>query len=298
MKQYSPFDIAQTFEKLWETWPRQEGESSGRKAVTHFLKSGNNKQDLLNACEAYRLENINADPSFTYTLSNFINKDYWLDVLESSSLDRLKKKRDDAIEVIKLWNDTCKDHWIKCIDPEIRVGMVQKALAQKYFRDNWKEALYKASKIFIYKFREGDTREKLKLNLKWFTNVDNNKHTILRLMEGEYGSPIKEMSKKIVENKTIDYEARQELARELKIMFPNVKFEEKKPIEIKDKKEKLILTPEAKAIADQIKSQLGKKPIVQYDKASIKKITGKITNELGDRTTEVSSEDDSFEFSD
>ncbi len=301
MPQYTPFTIAQVFEEIWENWPNKEGEGSAQKAVTIFLKSDNNKDDLLKACEIYRLENLNTDPQFTYKLANFVNMDHWRDSLEGSSLDKLQKQRLDALELITEWNKACKPHWIQVSDIEIPVGMVQKSLAQKYFRDNWRVALDKASKIFQYKPREGDPREKLNLTLRWFTTTKNDRHTVLRIMDGEYGQPIKEVIHKEIPSQPIDYEARQQLAKEMIEMFPDISFKKKETVEeLQAKKEKLILTPEAIALAETMKHELGKRSVVRYDKNNTEKIAKEIlretTDTIGDSATERSSEADPFEF--
>lgn len=297
MATYSTLTIELTFEKIWESWLNKQGESSARKSVGNFLRSGNNKDELLKACEAYVLESVGSDPKFTYKLSNFVNLDHWRDVLENVSLDKLRKKKEESLILINSWNDACHSHWIKNIDAETRIGMVQKSLNNKYFKEHWKEALEKANKVFLYKFREGDPREKLKLTLRWFCNTDNDKHTVLKLMEDEYGKPIKEISSKVFESKPIDYEARQGLAKELREMFPSIKFEPPKDPNAKPIQEKLILTPEAVALAELIKSQLGKKPVVQYEKNNISKLASEAGSiEGGNKSTESNSESGAFEF--
>src|SRR6478609_1016016 len=119
MPNYSHFVISQIFDEVWENWMNKEGEAAAQKAVTFFLKE-NKKEDLIKACEAYRLDNLASDPSFTYKLANFLNMDHWRDVLDANNLDNLRAKRDEAIEVINLWNSLARPHWIKVQSIETR----------------------------------------------------------------------------------------------------------------------------------------------------------------------------------
>lgn len=294
MPNYSHFVISQIFDEVWENWLNHEGEAAAQKAVTFFLKE-NKKEDLLKACEAYRLDNLASDPSFTYKLANFLNLDHWRDVLDANNLDKLRAKRDEAIEVINLWNSLARPHWIKVQSIETRIAITQKALSNKYFKEHWKEALEKATKIFAYPFREGDPREKLKLTFKWFVNCDHDKHTVLKVIEGEYGGPHQERTIKVIETKPIDYEARNKLAEEFKEMFPNLKFEPPKKEEKKEV-EQIQISDEAKKLAEQIKSGLGKRPIIRRDKNNTEEITREVSDRIAEGHPEVSSEPDPFDF--
>lgn len=185
------FAIEQIFDRIWETWPNKDGESSAKKAVNVYFKSGYSKDDLIKSCEAYVLENLNSDAAFTKQLSSFINQDHWRDVLENAPLDKLKRKHEEARLIIKEWNNSCRSHWCKVVDEEARVGILMSALNDKSFQSNWKEALKSASSIFRYQHRDGDIRQKIILSLSWFASTSP-KHTVLRIIEGEYGKPNEE----------------------------------------------------------------------------------------------------------
>lgn len=184
--------ISKTFDEVWENWIRKDGERAAEKAIEHALNSGESRDDIIKACEIYRLENAGTDPEFTHKLANFINGDHWRDSLEGASLEKLKKKHDEAVVVINAWNEVCRPHWCKSIDVELKVPMVIKAMNDKSFRLQWRVALNRAYKIFKFKLRDEDSRSKIILSLRWFTNVSHDKHTVLRIMEGEYGHPVKE----------------------------------------------------------------------------------------------------------
>ena len=249
MPTYSPLTINTVFETVWDTWINKDGEAAALKAVTFFLKE-HTKEDLINACEAYTLDNASADPAFTYKLSNFLNFDHWIDVLEANNLDKLRAKKNAAINVINAWNAACLPHWVKVLCVDTRIPVAQKALDNKFFASHWKDALEKAKKIFAFRFREGDVREKININFKWFTNVSPDKHTVLRIIEGDYGGPAAKRIVKSYTTKEIDYEARKKLAEEMKAMFPTLKFEQPSKQELPV--EKVTLTKEAHEIVQQI----------------------------------------------
>ncbi len=184
-----PFAIEQIFDKIWESWLNKDGEASARKAVTVYFKSDGSKEELIRACETYVLENIQQDPAFTYKLSNFINQDHWRDMLERTSHDRLKKKEALAYEIIDAWNRACKPHWCQIADRRARLPIAMSALNDSFFAENWKKALTKAESIFKFEHREGDSRSKIILSFSWFTNVTPNKHTVVKILEGEFGKP-------------------------------------------------------------------------------------------------------------
>jgi len=252
MPNYSPLTINTVFETVWDIWKNKEGEAAALKSVTFFLKE-HTKEELLKACEMYVLDNALTDPGYTYKLSNFINLDHWIDTLESNNLEKLRARNNAAIEVINEWNKACCPHWIKVLDIESRIPLAMLAIDNKFFASHWKDALEKAKKIFAFRFREGDVREKININFRWFCNVSSDKHTVLRIIEGDYGGPAAKRIVKSYTTKEIDHAARQALAEEMKTMFPNIKFEP--PLKQERPVEKLTLTKEANEIVNQIMQQ-------------------------------------------
>lgn len=289
MPNYSKLVIETVFETVWETWLNKDGESSALKAVNVFLKS-ETKETLIKVCEAYILDNSNADPSFTYKLSNFLNQDHWRDVLEYVDIEKLQKKRDEAIEIINEWNAVCANHWCKADDIETKIPMVVKALHNQPFKQNWRKALGIAKLLFKYSFRDGDYRQKLILSLRWFTSIAPEKHTVMKIIEGEFGKPSKEYEVKNHVGQPIDHAARNKAAEELKAMFPEVRFEKK--VEVKEKPElkTIEVSEEAIKIAELIKTTKPKhKPENEVDK-----IANKITQQITNRTCEEGKGDDPF----
>lgn len=230
--EYSKLVIEQTFDTIWETWINKDGERASQKAVDVALKSGVNKYDLIKACEVYILENLRSDPGFTYKLSNFINQDHWEDYLTSP--DKLKREYSDALDVVHAWNDACRSHWCKSLDAEAKVPVAIKAMRDRSFKTNWRKALAQAHKIFRYQAREGDPKQKIILSFKWFTNVLPDKHTVLKILEGEYGYPQKEEKVRLVKTVEVDHEARAEAAAEFAYMFPELRNKPKKMVRKQD----------------------------------------------------------------
>lgn len=259
MPNYSPFVVEQIFESVWEKWINKSGEASAEKAVKVFLKS-ETKETLLHVCEAYRLEHLGDDPQYTHKLSNFLNQDIWLDIQESISLERLQEKYNQALEIVTEWNKVCNKHWIAVDDIETKIPLGTKALSNVAFKQNWRKALDKANRIFKYPFRDGDPRQKLILSFRWFTNIVPEKHTVMKIMEGEYGQHEREERHVIKTCIPVDQAARSKLAEEMKVLFPDlVKKEPTK--EQKELSKPIEISQEAIVLAEMIKSK--QKPYVK-----------------------------------
>lgn len=219
---YSKFQIEVMFNALWEDWINKDGESSARKAFTVFLNSGLSKEELTKACKAYTLENVGNDPSFTLRLSNFINQDHWKDILENSSIETLERKHNEALQLIECWNKACKNHWCKVMELDEKVSLAKKALSNKSFKSEWKKALGMTEKLFRYPLKDGDPRQKIILSFRWFTNVSD-KHTVMRIVEGEYGYCSKEVStKKEKPVKEVTKEERARVMSDFYSVFPDL----------------------------------------------------------------------------
>jgi len=215
------------FDDIWESWPNKEKEHAARKAFDVFWKSGEDLDQLQKACRIYVLDSTGDE--FHYQLNNFINQDYWRDILESgTSLERLEKERKDCIDLIKAWNAACLSHWLKAEDIEDKIPSAKKALQNKYFRENWRKALDKIIKIFQYKFRDEDHRSKIILSFRWFTRCQSEKHTVLRAMEGEFGYPSKSERKFERNYKEISPEQREKAVADFYEVFSDFKKPKKK----------------------------------------------------------------------
>lgn len=210
MPEYSRLRIENTFDKIWEYWINKDGKRAAEKAVSNILKSDYTIEQLEKACEIYYLESHGQDPQFTTRLSNFINHDHWLDYLEAD--DNIIREKEAAKELIKEWNAACRPHWCKCesADAKIKLGII--ALRDKEFQKNWKKSLTIAQKLFRLKPTENDPHRKLILSFKWFTNVSL-KHTVLALLEGEYGKPTSDRIKKEKPVKQVTEQERNEVIK-------------------------------------------------------------------------------------
>lgn len=209
----SDFVIDTVFDKIWSFWPnREKGDKAPRKAVSVVLKSGHNKEKVIEACRIYSLLHEGDEPQYVKQLNNFLNEDLWLDVYESHSLEALEKQRQEALDLIDAWNQKCRKHWCKVEGIDSRVPIAKRALLNQDFKNNWKKALDKASQIFYYNFNEADPRSKVILSFSWFTNVSPSKHVVVKIIEGEYGNAPKETRFKQAEVKEVNWDERKKAA--------------------------------------------------------------------------------------
>ncbi len=197
---YTQVEIDQKWPEIWNNWPNKENENASRKAFSFLLKSGDVVYETFElACNIY-IEETRCD-TYHKKLTTFIHEDVWKDVIDGAEepekyYERKRADVDEARLLIKTWNETARSHWAQVYDTEARIPIALKALQNEVFKTSWKLALDKAAKIFQYKPREGDTYSKLRLTLKWFCDTDPIKFTVLRLLEGEYGEPPPDITKK------------------------------------------------------------------------------------------------------
>lgn len=144
------------------------------------------------ACSIYVLEHEGDE--FTHKLNNFIMQDVWKDTLEGARdakeyQAKLQEKHNEAVRLIETWNAERNSWWSEVLDIQERIPLAKTALQNEYFKNHWKKSLDKAKKIFQYRPREGERNSKLIISFSWFANVSPNKHTVLKIDEGEYGGP-------------------------------------------------------------------------------------------------------------
>lgn len=261
MKKYSSFEIDMVLDRLLEKWPNKTGEASARKAFDVAVKSGEDPFQIEKSADLYLMDNIGTDPDYIYRLGNFIREDHWKDTLELVSEDKMKRVKKNAFELIRLWNKACAPHWCIVAEPEARLASAVKALNDKAFNKHWRESLTKASKLFKYTFRDDNPFSKITLSFKWFTDISHDKHTVLRLVEGHYGNPTNEVAEKTVIFVKPDIEKMRQLAEEME-EFRSQAFGAKIIKRAHKKHEPLQpdISDAAKAIAEMMKSGLGKEP--------------------------------------
>lgn len=187
---YNSLEIELLFDKVWELYPNKAKESSARKAFKVLLKTGGAYKEFENAVKIYALESRSDE--YHYHFSNFINEDHWKDCLDAHKspeeyIARLERVEKLAYEVIDKWNAACKKHWCPVLSPQKKVALVLQALRDDDFKQHWEVALQKAEGVFRFKFRDGDWRQNIILSLRWFCNTHADKHTVLRLLENEFG---------------------------------------------------------------------------------------------------------------
>ena len=239
---YNDLEISAIFEKLWEIYPCKERPAASKKALFVALKSGLDHKLIENAVRIYALENEGAE--FHFHFVNFINDDHWKDILSyhkeaERRIRILEKRREMASDLINEWNKECRSHWCECLDVELRIPIVVSALENKPFRDNWKKALDIARKIFYTTQNEKSKFSNLTLSLRWFCTVSPpDKHTVVKLIEGEYGKPIEIKYKKIKHLKPLTKEEHEEVMKDFEDVFKDSFWKKRKKKEPDEPQEK------------------------------------------------------------
>lgn len=227
MRRVSSLEKDVVFERIWERWPNKENPIASEKIFNVCIDQGADIKLVEKSCAIYSIENEGQE--YTYTLRNYLGQDLWKDYVEGcKDLDsyrkNLEERRNEAIKIIKYWNRIRRPFWCECLDIDSRVPVVTKALKDEFFKNNWKKALDNLRELFRIKPRENDKFRNLTFSLTWF--CDTHKHTVLGIMEGQYGFPRKEHKpvKKII----INSEDSKKIAEENKILFKEVFGEVKK----------------------------------------------------------------------
>jgi len=197
---YNELEMEMLFKKAWKIYPSKEKELSALKAFKVMLRSGEDWKMFLKAVEIYALDT--AGDEYHYNFGNFIREEHWKDIIDGAKnpdeyLRLLKEKEDECLEIIETWNNLRKKHWCAVLSERDKIPIVKKALANEYFRNNWKEALLRAAVIFEFRFRYDDWRCNIIISIRWFCKVEPESHTVLRIMEGEFGSAVDRRNKEV-----------------------------------------------------------------------------------------------------
>lgn len=186
-------EIDECFDRIWPSWLNKTNPHAAKKALGVKLRMPGVRMDMIElACSIYVEEHRGQE--FTHQLNNYLIQDLYVDTLQGTANPEeykalLERERDLAIACVHDWNHHALPHWSKVLDIEERISIAKKALANDFFKKNWKIALDKATRIFQYKAREGSPYAKLILSFQWFCNVASDKHTVLKILEGGYGEP-------------------------------------------------------------------------------------------------------------
>ena len=210
-------EIDLLFESIWSDWPNKEKENAAKKAFTVFIRSEQPYKDLVKACKTYIMSSSGEE--YHYQLNNFILQDHWKDVLESVDPFKIAEEHKSAIALCNSWNEKCRSHWCKILDINSKIPMAKTALRNKFFKDNWEKALDLAHGIFKYSFGENDPRSKIIINFKWFADVSYKRHTVSKIIEGDYGKPQRDIAKSnSFSSVEIDMAKRKAIAEYFKLM--------------------------------------------------------------------------------
>lgn len=212
-------EIDTLFERLWELYPCKERPSAAKKAFTVACRKGEDHRSIEQAVRIYALETQGDE--FHFHFVNFLNEEHWKDLVSvhqdlEGYLHSLEAKKEEAKGLIDAWNEACHPHWCPVLSWEDRVPLARKALANETFRKHWQKALKIAQEIFFKPLHSDDPRSKVVLSFRWFTTIKSEKHTVLRLVEREYGYPSK------YEPKYVDSTLNKEEMREILDLWNNL----------------------------------------------------------------------------
>lgn len=296
----SEFNLFVFFDRVWEKWPNKIGEASAKKAIQVFNNCNGDLKLLEKATDLYLLDNIGTDPEFLYRFGNFIREDYWKDTLENVSEVKLNKMKAEAEMLMTSWNESCCNHWLPLIDFDTRLPTAIKALHDPCFRKGWEDALSKAIKVFKFKFRDDDPFSKIKLSFRWFTEIHHDKHTVLRILEGHYGEPVKELAEKKVIFYKKDPIALAEAAKEIaefRLSTFGTSIQERREINKKVVEPEPEITNAAMQLVETMKRELGKKNYASKT-TEVKSSVNQVLKAIGSNFSEHGEDIDEYEFVD
>jgi len=192
------FYLHMHFNRLVEAYPNKRNGHAAYKAFKVAINSEEpRKQEqtakkILHAAKVYAFDTAGEDSDFLFLLSNFIREDHWQDIIGMhsdfdaylASIDEIKK---EAEQLIAEWNKACRPHWAKVHAPEKKIDIAIHALKSDEFRKHWKDALKKAKLIFYRSFRDNEKNAWMVISLPWFCKTKTDSHTVLKIIDGEYG---------------------------------------------------------------------------------------------------------------
>lgn len=219
MKRISTLEIDAAFERIWKFWPNKDFKNRAEKALEVCVRQGEDLKLIEVACKIYSNETIGQE--FTSQLGNFLLQDGWKDMVEGlkdieSYGKVIDERRREAKEICETWNKKRKSFWCEILDIEERIPIVFKALKNQFFKDHWKKALDNLREIFTIKPTENDKFRNLTFSIQWFCDTSPDKHTVLKIMEGQFGHPRKE-PKRVTQK--IDKECIEETRKLFKEVF-------------------------------------------------------------------------------
>lgn len=229
---YTAKEIEEIFERIWQCWGNKAMRNSGLKALTVTLRSGENAELIELACQIYARDHEGSD--YQHQLNNFLLNDVWKDMVDGVKniqqyKHQLETERREALDLIDEWNQTCYAHWCPILERDAKIPMARKALKDEFFKKNYKKGLDKAKKIFQYRAREGHKNFKLILSFRWFCDTSIYKHTVMRLLEGEYGEPESDLVKKYVKHESFTEEELILIKEENKKLLREIFHDERPP---------------------------------------------------------------------
>lgn len=192
------------FESVWDLWQCKKDKVSSRKAFEWALteKKSFSIQEIKDCISLFNKEKNDFEKENT-VFGNWIRDgkyQSYLKVVRSSEFkneeERIEKDKQLSFHICNKWNEKRRPWWTEVIDIQGRARHVQEALKDDFFRENWEHALLMLTKIFKYRRTDGSEYLKnLTPSIQWFCNREHN--VVAKILEGEYGRPIKHEGFKI-----------------------------------------------------------------------------------------------------
>lgn len=186
-------ELSVAFDRCWEIYSQVNDSkmASAKLGFIHAYRQGEDVALIEVAIKIYVHESKGDE--YTYQLGNFIREHHWKHYAGDhtdwkSYLATLEKKERAAQDLLAAWNEGIPAHWCPVLDIPSKIPLAKGALQDKAFKENWKQALDLARKIFYKPLHSTDFRSKIILSFSWFTKRGD-KHTVMRLLEREYGTP-------------------------------------------------------------------------------------------------------------
>jgi hypothetical protein len=181
------------FDRCWDIY-KVANDNKRASAFKAFLVANRLGEDMALveiAAKIYVLETQGDE--YHYQFGNFIRDDHWKDYVGEhvdwkSYLASLEAKEAAAVDLLRAWNEGIPHHWCPVLDVRSKIPLAKRALSDPAFKERWQEALDLARKIFYKPLHSTDLRSKIILSFAWFTKLGD-KHTVMRLVERELGTP-------------------------------------------------------------------------------------------------------------
>lgn len=182
-------DSDEAFDAIYSKWPSQIDKAATKTAFNWV--SGKYSYSPTQYVQAVELQ-LQLQPNIRLKLGDWLRDESFTQFIKlieaSGGYDRAKTSLEEYKEVARTalqeWNRVAKTWWAKVEDLDSKVGMfVEAMLGSDYFAANWHKAMLRASRIFIYPYKDELGEVKLRPSIEWFLL------NATKIMEGHFGHP-------------------------------------------------------------------------------------------------------------